>query len=283
MPALRGIEPTSSTQDAPSNAVLQVRGRLDALEQRVRAVLELHDDALERLHRGLDLEQAEHDRLVGAEQLPGRDPVDERVADLAGRAGDRDVKGWLQPVRHGLETSRRSSVARSDRPEQQLAGLGQLGEPLGRARRAAPWSGWATRTSRRNRRLHVGALDGHAGAQAEHLHRPAPLRRDAAPRARARRPGAVARRPPSRCLGAVAGPRRGRGRQPGIALEQPPDLDPSGNCPGWRSAASIARNAIRARRRRSAAAAMTAPMTCGSGRPWRSSSRTTRPGSPTIR
>ena len=64
----------------------------DALEQRVRLVLELHDQAVERLHRRLDLEQAQHDRLVGAEQLARGDPVDERVADLAGRARDGDVE-----------------------------------------------------------------------------------------------------------------------------------------------------------------------------------------------
>ena len=58
----------------------------------MRAVLELHHHALERLHRGLDLEQPQHDRLVGAEQLARRDAVDERVADLAGRAGDGDVE-----------------------------------------------------------------------------------------------------------------------------------------------------------------------------------------------
>ena len=91
IPALRGIEPTSSAHDVPSNAVFEVGGRLDAVEQRVGAVVELHDDAFERLHRGLDLEQAQHDRLVRAEELAGRDPVDERVADLAGGAGDGDV------------------------------------------------------------------------------------------------------------------------------------------------------------------------------------------------
>jgi len=59
----------------------------------VRFVLELHDQALECLHRGLDLEQAEHERLVGTEQLARRDAVNERVADLTGRARDRDMNG----------------------------------------------------------------------------------------------------------------------------------------------------------------------------------------------
>ena len=65
MPALRGIEPTSSAHEVPSKAVGEVGGGLDVGEQREGAVVELHDDALERLHGRLDLEQAEHDRLVG--------------------------------------------------------------------------------------------------------------------------------------------------------------------------------------------------------------------------
>ena len=85
MPALRGIDPTSRHHDVPSNAVLRSAVGLDALEQRVRAVFELHDHALERRQRGLDLEQAQHDRLVGAEQVAVGDAVDERVADLARR------------------------------------------------------------------------------------------------------------------------------------------------------------------------------------------------------
>ena len=93
MPSLRGIEPTSSTHDVPVERGLGVGGGLDADEQRVGAVLQLHHHALERRQRGLDLEQAQHHRLVGAEELTARDAVDERVADLARGAGDGDVDG----------------------------------------------------------------------------------------------------------------------------------------------------------------------------------------------
>ena len=107
MPALRGIEPTSSAHDAAVERGLEVGGRLDADEQRVRAVLELHHHALERGQCGLDLEQPQHHRLVGTEQLTAGDPVDERVADLARGAGDGDVEGVCS---HAGEITRRLPI-----------------------------------------------------------------------------------------------------------------------------------------------------------------------------
>ena len=95
MPCLRGTEPTSSAQEVPSNASSGVGGGDDVGQEREGAVVELHDDALEGLHRGLDLEQAEDDRLVGAEHRPAADPEEERVADLAGGAGHGDVEGLV--------------------------------------------------------------------------------------------------------------------------------------------------------------------------------------------
>ena len=62
-------------------------------EQRERAVDELHRHALERPHRLRDLEQAQVDRLVRAEQLPAGDAEHDAVADLAGCAGDGDSYG----------------------------------------------------------------------------------------------------------------------------------------------------------------------------------------------
>ena len=62
--------------------------RVDAREQRERAVVELHRDALDGAHRLRDLEQAQCDRGVVAEQLAARDAEQQAVADRAGRAGD---------------------------------------------------------------------------------------------------------------------------------------------------------------------------------------------------
>jgi len=43
----------------------------DVRQHRERAVVELHHDAGQRGHGGLDLQQSEHDRLVRPEQLAG--------------------------------------------------------------------------------------------------------------------------------------------------------------------------------------------------------------------
>ena len=85
-------------EERPRRAVeggLEVRGGDDVVHQREGAVVDLHDDALEHPHGRLDLEQAQHDRLVLAEELARGDAEQERVADLAGGAGDGDVEGGL--------------------------------------------------------------------------------------------------------------------------------------------------------------------------------------------
>ena len=66
---------------------------LHARERREGAVVELHDDALERLERRGDLEQAQLHRGVRPEQGTARDAEQEAVADLAGGAGDGDLDG----------------------------------------------------------------------------------------------------------------------------------------------------------------------------------------------
>ena len=95
---------------------LRVVGRDDAVERREGAVGELHHDAGERGQRGRDLEQLQVDRAVGAEHLPGRDAEGERVADVAGGAGDGDGGGFfsqskLQQWRSGPEQGRNCSSA----------------------------------------------------------------------------------------------------------------------------------------------------------------------------
>ena len=66
---------------------------VDAGEQRKGAVVELHRRALGGLDGIGDLEQAQCDRRVGAEHLAARDAEQDRVADLAGGAGDGDLDG----------------------------------------------------------------------------------------------------------------------------------------------------------------------------------------------
>jgi hypothetical protein len=47
--------------------VIEITGRFDTGEQREGAIVELHDDALERLHGRFDLQQSQDDRRVGTE------------------------------------------------------------------------------------------------------------------------------------------------------------------------------------------------------------------------
>ena len=66
-------------------------------EQRERAIVDLHHDALQRVLRLLvgDLEQLQDDGLVLAQHLAGSDAEQQGVADLAGGAGDGDANGFL--------------------------------------------------------------------------------------------------------------------------------------------------------------------------------------------
>ena len=67
---------------------VRVVGLHDVLEQRERAVFELHRDAAQGVERGRDLEELQDHGLVGPEHLTRRDAEEEAVTDLAGRAGD---------------------------------------------------------------------------------------------------------------------------------------------------------------------------------------------------
>ena len=93
MPGPRGRAPTSRARLTPSKTVVGVVADLHAGQGRERAVVELHDDALEGLEGRRDLEQPELDRGVRAEQRAARDAEQEAVADLAGGAGDGDLDG----------------------------------------------------------------------------------------------------------------------------------------------------------------------------------------------
>jgi hypothetical protein len=70
---------------------------LHAGQQRERAILELHHDALERRLRLVEreLEQLEDDRLVAPEHVARGDAEEQAVADLACGAGDGDADGWF--------------------------------------------------------------------------------------------------------------------------------------------------------------------------------------------
>lgn len=74
-------------------ADVRVVGDLDVAQQREGAVVELHRGALGGLEALRDLQEAQVDRHVRAEQVAGGDAEEQRVADLAGCAGHGDIHG----------------------------------------------------------------------------------------------------------------------------------------------------------------------------------------------
>ena len=262
MPALRGIEPTSSAHDVPSNAVLRSAVASMPCEQRVRAVLELHHHALERGHRGLDLEQAQHDGLVGAEQLTARDAV-RRARSRSGRAAPVTVTWTGLVAMKSNATRAAANLVRSDHVEEQLA-------RLGRARRCARRR---PRCPRRGRGA-PGARGGGTGAARRRARRPCPARSPSTSIAHRRSDGTPGPRRPSDAADRRRGAGRGRAhaREP---LEAPRHVEPLGqHARGAPPRRRSHRNATVRPDGGSDAAAITAPITCGAGGPCRSSSRT---------
>ena len=74
-----------------AKAFVEIRGGDDAFEEWKGAIVEFHDDALQRGQGGFDFDEMKNDRLVGAEHGPGGDAEQERVADLAGGPGNCDA------------------------------------------------------------------------------------------------------------------------------------------------------------------------------------------------
>ena len=64
---------------------------IHAVEERMRTVLELHDDTLRLVDHRRDVREPEVDLGIGAEHLAGRDAREERVRHLTGRARDDDA------------------------------------------------------------------------------------------------------------------------------------------------------------------------------------------------
>jgi hypothetical protein len=76
-----GLAGDRADEQGPGRAVeghVEVSCALDAGEQREGAVVELHDDALEGLHAGLDLEQAQDDGSSETKEL-ARGDAEERA------------------------------------------------------------------------------------------------------------------------------------------------------------------------------------------------------------
>ena len=64
-----------------------------AAQQREGAIVEFHGNALECVQRRGDFQQLQDDGLVRAEHIASCDAESERIADIAGSAGDGDANG----------------------------------------------------------------------------------------------------------------------------------------------------------------------------------------------
>jgi hypothetical protein len=78
--------------------VLGVVVQVQSLQQREGAVDELHRNALQGAHGLRDLQQAQVDGLVRAQQLPAGDAEHNAVTDLTGCAGHGDTYGIAHRV-----------------------------------------------------------------------------------------------------------------------------------------------------------------------------------------
>ena len=228
MPTSSGCAPSSSSITTPSSAGM----------------------------RGLDLEQPQHDRLVGAEQLPAGDAVDERVADLARGAGDGDVEGvcaMRAKLPGGSRPAEPTAIdASSSSSRASVSSAMRSAAPV----LPAPWSGCARRTSRRNRRCTSSrSMASRRGGRAPPSPSAAPTGCPPTRRGRARRPPSSVPAP---------GRRRPDAREPLVAGAGP--RGPRAARPGRATAASTNRNATVRPDGGSCDAAMIAPITCGAAR-----------------
>ena len=81
---------------------LGVIGGGDAVQQRERAIVELHDHALQRRQRRRDLEQVQVDRLIRSQQMARGNAKGKGIADLASGTGDRDGQRLLHDDSVGM-------------------------------------------------------------------------------------------------------------------------------------------------------------------------------------
>ena len=121
---------------------IEVGRRHHTLEQRKRAIVQFHDDALERAERGRNFDQMKYERLIRSEHRAGGDAKQERVTNLAGGAGDcdfnRSFHGAISHKRFGEQsqsanvTDERMSEASRERYPRDSFGT--------RASRVAEWA-----------------------------------------------------------------------------------------------------------------------------------------------
>ena len=93
-----GLARHAADQQRPVHAAkpfVEAGGGHDAFEQRKTAVLQLHDQALQRGHGRLDFDQVQNHWLVRPEHRARGDAEQEGITDLAGGAGNSNTNGSI--------------------------------------------------------------------------------------------------------------------------------------------------------------------------------------------
>jgi hypothetical protein len=137
----RGMAPTSRSHLRAREALVGVIAGFHAGERREGAVGELHHHALDGLHGRRDVDELQDDGLVFAEHLAGRDPEQESVANLTGRAGDGDATAstrlW-RVIQVAMATNTATEIAVQPAISLRLLGSSSCTKRGARAIRASP-------------------------------------------------------------------------------------------------------------------------------------------------
>jgi hypothetical protein len=97
MPLERGRDPTNSAASMSAKAVSGSAVTVTPCSSGKAQSSSSH--ALHRRQRRFDVEQIEHDRLIGTQQVAARDAEEQGIADLTGCTADGDMDGGFG---HGM-------------------------------------------------------------------------------------------------------------------------------------------------------------------------------------
>src|SRR5206468_76870 len=90
---------------------VEIGCRYYRFEQRERAVIQFHNDALERIEHRRNLNEIKCKRLIGPEHLPRGDSKQKRVTNVTRRPGYRDFnRSFHDAIRHKRLTEQSRSM-----------------------------------------------------------------------------------------------------------------------------------------------------------------------------
>src|SRR5205814_6332643 len=93
-----------------SKSFIEIRRRDDVFQERKCAIVQLHDNPLERIEGRRNFDQVQSNRLVGTEHGAGSNAKNKSGHNLAGGAGNRDYNGYFQSCADCATLTIKSSV-----------------------------------------------------------------------------------------------------------------------------------------------------------------------------